>query len=82
MANSPRLKIYTAHNEYIGCCKYAEDAAVLVAAQEGGSVRYGHKKSDTVWQEDKEDFPAGESYDRAATIMWKRVYKLGGMLNG
>ena len=69
MASSPRWKIYR-DGEYIGCAKYAEDAAVLVAVS-GGLVRDGHHR--IVWREGKEEFPAGESYDRAGAVMRERI---------
>ena len=71
MAQSPQWKVYR-NKEYIGCCKYAEDAAVLVAMG-GGIIKHGH--SMTVWTEGREEFPAGESYDGAADIMNARVRK-------
>ncbi|MES2814483.1 MAG: hypothetical protein V4720_06275 [Pseudomonadota bacterium] len=69
MAASPQWKIYR-NKEYIGCCKYAEDAAALVAMA-GGLVKHGH--SLVVWTEGQEDFSAGESYDGAGAIMQDRV---------
>lgn len=57
--------------EYVAACKYAEDAACLVAAC-GGQVRFGH--SLVVWREGSEEFTAGNSYDAAARIMEKRRY--------
>lgn len=70
MAASPQWKIYR-EGEYVGCCKYAEDAAALVSVS-GGVVKHGH--SLIVWREGHEEFSAGESYDRAAEIMQKRRY--------
>lgn len=71
MAGSPKFKVYRS-GEYIGCTKYAEDAAALVSVA-GGTVKYGH--SVTIWREGSEAFSAGESYDRAAEWMNYRVRK-------
>jgi hypothetical protein len=71
MAASPEWKVYR-NKEYIGCCKYAEDAAALVALG-GGVIKHGH--SMVVWIEGQEDFSAGESYDGAARVMDGRVRK-------
>lgn len=71
MAATPEWKVYR-NKEYIGCCKYAEDAAALVSLG-GGVVKHGH--SLTVWVEGQEAFNAGESYDGAAKIMFARVRK-------
>jgi hypothetical protein len=71
MAGSPDWKIYVG-KEYRACCKYAEDAAALVAfLGNGTTVRWGH--SWIVWREGLEAQPAGESYDGTAAIMWQRV---------
>lgn len=71
MASSPQWKVYR-NGEYIGCCKYGEDAAALVAVA-GGVVKHGH--SLVVWKEGEEAFSAGESYDGAAEVMEKRRYE-------
>jgi len=44
MASSPIWKVYNTNNEYIASCKYAEDAAILVTANMGGTIRDGHRK--------------------------------------
>ena len=73
MAKSPLFKVFRGA-EYIGCCKYAEDAAALVAVGGTGDVRWnGHSKSDIVWREGSEAFPAGNSYDGAADVMRERI---------
>ena len=69
MAATPKWKIYR-DGEYVAACKYAEDAAALVAMS-GGVVKRGH--SLIVWREGHEEFEAGESYDRAAEIMNMRA---------
>lgn len=71
MAGSPDFKIYR-DKEYVGCCKYAEDAAALVAVS-GGEVRWGHSSAWVLWREGQEGFPAGESYDSAAQMMRDRL---------
>ena len=74
MSGSPILKVYNTQGEYIGCLKSGEDAACICARYgSGASVRYGHKKSDTIWREGAEEFSAGESYDRAAQVMNDRI---------
>lgn len=71
MAISPQFKIYNG-KEYVAACKYAEDAAALVAVLgEGASIRYGH--SLVVWREGQEFESAGESYDGAAETMFARI---------
>jgi hypothetical protein len=69
MAQSPQFKIYRG-KEYVAACKYAEDAAILVAAS-GGVVRFGHGL--IVWREGFEAVSAGESYDFAADTMQQRI---------
>lgn len=76
MGQSPIWKVYR-EKEYIASCKYAEDAAALCVIQNKGTVRYGHNK--IVWVEGHEDFSAGDSYQGAAEIMFKRAFPgLGG----
>ena len=51
MAGSPKLKIYTAENEYIASCKYAEDAIQLAQLNGNGStVRYNHSRRNIVYK--------------------------------
>jgi hypothetical protein len=71
MAASPQFKVYR-NGEYIAAVKYAEDAAVLAAMGGDVVVKYAHRK--VVWREGSEEFPAAESYDRAANIMAGRAY--------
>jgi len=70
MAATPKFKIYR-DGEYIGCTKFAEDAAALVGLYGNGIVKYEH--SFIVWREGQEEIEAGESYDRAAAIMNERL---------
>ena len=73
MSGSPRLKIFNSQGEYIGCVKHYEDAACLVASYgTGATVRFGHSKRQTLWNEGAEDFSAGDSYDQAGQIMRQR----------
>ena len=74
MAGSPRFKVYTADQRYIGCLVHLEDAAAMVALQgAGATIRDGHAKRTTLWTEGSESISAGESYDEAATIMNERI---------
>lgn len=73
MAGSPQFKVYDANGEYIGCVKYAEDAAVLVGIcgrGDGAKVKWQHTK--TVWTQG-EDGDAAESYDAAAETINGRL---------
>lgn len=68
---SPIWKVYRG-KEYIGCVKYAEDAAALVAlSPDDGIVKHGHGL--IAWREGRETISAGNSYDGAAAIMSQRV---------
>lgn len=71
MARSPRYKVYSAEGEYIAACKFAEDAAAIVASYEGGTIRDGHRK--VVWHEGHEAETAGNSYDAVAQTVYERV---------
>jgi hypothetical protein len=74
MAGTPELKIFNPSGEYIGCMKHGEDAACICASYgTGASIRYGHDKRSTVWNEGAEEFSAGESYDRVAKIIDERI---------
>jgi hypothetical protein len=69
---TPDFKVYSAGGEYVAACKYAEEAAALVALRgEGATVRVRHRW--TVWTEGREAIPAGESYDLAAECMVARA---------
>lgn len=71
MAQSPVYKVY-ARGKYIASCKYLEDAATLVASNGGGTkIRYGHNGA-ILWHEGKEEFEAGESFDRVAEVAGQR----------
>lgn len=74
MAGAPNLKVYTSDNEYVASFNYYEDAAMFAGFRGNGStVRFGHQKSWVLWTEGAEEFPAGESLDRAAEIMRQRL---------
>jgi len=75
MAASPQFKIYRG-SEYIGSCKYAEDAAMLMHG-EGDTIRHGHRVVDTVWTEGKELQPASESYDFVDDLIALRLKSWG-----
>lgn len=72
MAGSPNWKIYR-EGEYVGCCKYPEDAAALVGMS-GGVVKWCHRH--VMWQEGEEQIEASQSYDEAAEIMVARLREL------
>ena len=68
MSNVPSWKVYTPDGKYVAACKYPEDAAAVVASYgDGASIRWLHRKKDTVWTEGT-DGSAGESYDACARI--------------
>lgn len=69
MAASPPYKIYR-DGEYIGCCKYSEDAAAMVSVS-GGVVKWQHRQ--ILWLEGQEEFEAGESYDECAHVIRSRM---------
>lgn len=74
MAGAPALKVYNPSGDYVAACKCGEDAACLVALYgDGASIRFGHSKGRTVWTEGAEEFPAGESYDRVAALIFERL---------
>lgn len=66
MASSPKYKIYSAGNEYMGCVKHLEDAARLMS--DGCTIRYGHTKACILWTEGEESQSAGESFDHVAEV--------------
>lgn len=68
MAASPRYKVYR-NGEYIGCAKYAEDAAALVGVG-GDIIKVDHRH--IVWREGAEAFSAADSYDEAAAVIFQR----------
>jgi hypothetical protein len=73
MAGSPRFKVYTYDGEYVASFKYADDAAVLIAARHGGTIRDGHDKRSTLWTEGIESQNAGDSYDHVAQVVHDRI---------
>ena len=84
MASSPRYKVYVlrtvagdgsgAVEEYVASCKYAEDAAALVAVLgEGATIRFGH--GPVLWAEGREDQSAGESYDHVREVCDAREHR-------
>lgn len=71
MAGKQRFKVYAANGDCIAACKFADDAAVLVSARgEGATIRL--TPSMIVWNEGREGFSAGESYDRVAEVVLMR----------
>lgn len=76
MASAPQLKVYAPTGEYVASCKYAEDAAAIVAIYgEGSEIRIGHKKANCVWREGSEVQPASESFDQVAMTVCRRAHE-------
>ena len=74
MAASPKYKVYTPRNEYVASCKYASDAAAILACYgEGATIRTGHAKRDIVYTETSYDAEDGawNSYDYVAYEVFK-----------
>ena len=72
MAASPKYKVFTGSNGvYVASCKFAEDAAAVVALYQDGEIRTGHAKKDTVFRNGI-DGDAGESVDLVAEIVHER----------
>jgi len=59
--------------ELFGATRHAEDAAAMVALG-GSTVKHEGR---VVWREGREQFSAGESYDRAAGVMHARARQHG-----
>ena len=65
MSGAPGWKVYDSRGEYRAACKYAEEAACLVALLgDGATIRNGHRSK--VWTEGAEEQSAAESYDFVA----------------
>ena len=76
MAVAPHLKVFDSQGKYVASFKYEEDAASFITLLgDGASIRLGHRKANTLWNEGAEDQPAAESYDHAAEVMRKRQYE-------
>ena len=73
MAATPRFKVYR-NGEYVASCKYAEDAAMMIALSNGGDIRDGRNALKIVWREGSEDFSASESPDMAAQVIMDRAF--------
>lgn len=74
MAASPGLKVFNPSGEYVASCKFAEDAAAIVAIYgDGAQIRFGHRPKDVVWTEGSEEHPASESFDGVALVVAGRV---------
>lgn len=72
MAGSPKLKLYNPQGEYVASFKHGEDAAALASIYgTGTTIRDGH--TFVVWREGHEEFGAGESYDRVASVILGRL---------
>lgn len=77
MAGSPSWKVYSPEDEYIASFKYPEDAAQFVSGRaDGTTIRHGHGKAWTVWEEGSRRYPESDSFDRTASIMRERLATL------
>jgi len=75
MASSPKYKVFNPSGEYVASCKYAEDAAAVVALYgDGAQIRTSHSKRDTVWIEGEECESAANSVDFVAQRVSEREY--------
>lgn len=69
MAASPQWKVYDFENNYRGCTKEPEAAAVLAQFYgEGSQVRFGHNR--VVWTDGLDEL---ESWDAVAKLCFERV---------
>lgn len=74
MSRSPKYKIINPQGEYVASCKYAEDAAMIVAAYgDGAKVRYDSTNGRVVWHEGHETTFAADSYDEVANVIHTRI---------
>lgn len=73
MAGSPRFKVHNPSGEYVASCKHAEDAAMIVGNYGAGAFVKDKYTKGKVWEEGKEEIPAGESYDRFREIVHARI---------
>lgn len=72
MAASPKLKVFTPKGEYVASCKFADDAAAIVAKYgHGAKIKYEHKH--VVWVEGDEPQPASESYGFVENTVEDRI---------
>lgn len=71
MAATPKYKVFNPSGEYVASCKYAADAAAIVAAYgDGAKIKLGHAQ--VLWVEGEEAIEAGDSYDEVASIVHAR----------
>lgn len=68
MASSLVFKVYN-EGEHIASCMFAEDAAMVVGNTEAGTVKVDGR---IVWREGKEERPACDFVDWAASLMHER----------
>ena len=69
MSSPLQFKVYSG-THMVGALRYAEDAAALASNTLSGKVMW---KGRIVWREGREEFPAGESFDRTAGVINERV---------
>lgn len=66
-------KVYNPEGDHVAYCKYAEDAAALVAFYGNGASISHSSASAKLWREGKESQPASESFDHVACIVHDRL---------
>ena len=74
MAATPGWKVFNPSGVYVASCKYAEDAAAIVAGY-GDGATISWRRVFTAWVEAKEEVGAGESYDSVARVCHERLEK-------
>lgn len=80
MAGAPDYKVYDADGNYQAAVKEPEAGAALMALYgDGATIRYGHAKKNTLWDEG-DDGRAADSWDTVAITVLERQRTL--MING
>lgn len=67
------LKLYDRDGNFIASFKHAEDAALVATNYGGCTIRDGHQKKRTLWNEGVEATTGGESADECARIIYERL---------
>jgi hypothetical protein len=73
MASPLVFKVYTPEG-IVASCKFAEDAAAVVALHtDRGTIQWDGR---IVWREGREDQPASDSYDYVAQVVGNRIREI------